>query len=105
MECPCDFNRWDILLEAIDFSLLKRRELRVQVVRCIVYALMLRIAFLDGKVAKIATSLVHNILIRYQNIRVGLSFMTNNNAEEEESASTRDYAMQGKSNTSTLRCC
>ena len=97
MECPCDFGRWDVILEAIEYSLLKRRELRVQVVRCIVYALMLRIAFLDGKVAKIATSVAHNILIRYPNIRVGLSFMTNSNAVEEDTAANRDYAMQGNS--------
>ena len=96
MECPCEFERWDVLLEAIEYSLLKRRELRVHVVRCIVYALMLRIAFLDGKVAKIATSMAHNILIRYPNIRVGLSFMTNSNAAEEDTAANRDYAMQGK---------
>ena len=90
IEISHDFSRWDLILECVELSLIKKRETRNAVVIQFVKLLFLSAAYCKSTTVSITVlSLAHSILLRYPRAReniyaLGLHRGTMFGKEEEE---------------------
>ena len=69
-ELPSNFERWDIVLECLDFGILKRRENKIQIVNSFVNLLILHSSHvLSDAVATSLLAMTNMILLKYPRVR------------------------------------
>lgn len=77
------FSRWDVLLDCLDYALLRRRESRNSIIRNLLYMLLQTGCQLEGEAGVQALSVAQAIMLRYPTVRLSLAVFANTVADQE----------------------
>lgn len=104
-----DFPRWDIVIECIDLVLLKRRELRNNVVLAFVRQLFLHLGHVSHSTASAMLCFINTVLLRYPRARATVEAIGHEEGSRrgrEEEPEVMDLAMVPlqSSSRSVLQC-